>query len=187
MTARYVMYKAAEEGFVDIHMLNGFLELESASGSLDRAIEFYETEFGNSRLEPNDYSDRLMIQMFLKNNRLPRALSFKQKLEAKGRTVDIPSYGSLVDYCSRRGQMGSALLLLKECLSVHKSPPGEASVSQLRILCRQADMTEEVGLMDMVGEDPVQWVKYGEAHLKREMSKRGRRDVQLGRNRLLQL
>jgi hypothetical protein len=38
-----------------------------------------------------------------------------------------------------------------------------------------------------MGEDPVEWLRHGEAKLKREHSKRGRRDVQLPRNVLLQL
>jgi hypothetical protein len=181
MTARFVMYKAAKEDLVDIHMLNGVLELETASGSLDRAVDFYENEFGAHGLEPTGYSKRLMVQMFLNSNRISRALSFKNKLSESGKVLDIPAYGSLVDYCARHGHLGSALLLLKECLSVHKAPPGEATVSQLRILCRQA------GITDMVGEDPTEWLRHGEAHLKREMSKKGRRGVHEARNKHLQI
>jgi hypothetical protein len=187
LTSRFVMHKAAQDGLVDTHMLNGALELETASGSLDKAIQFYETNFEEHGLEPNGYSDRMMIQMFLKNNRLSRALAFKQTLELSGKTLDIPSYGSLIDFCSRRGQLGSALMFLKECVSVHKAAPGEAAVSQLRILCRQADITDEVGLADLAGEDPVEWLRHGEAHLKREYSKKGKRDVQMARNRLVHI
>lgn len=187
LTARFVLYKAAQENKVDTHMLNGVLELETASGSLDRAIELYETGFAEHGINPTAYSDRLMVQMFLKNNRISRALAFKQKLNGKDRNLDILSYGSLIDYCARRGQVGSSLLLLKECLSVHKSPPGEAYLSQLRILCRRADITEQIGLIGMIGEDPIKWLKHGEAHLKREHSKKGQRDVILARNRLLQV
>ena len=128
-----------------------------------------------------------MVQMFLENNRLSRALAFKEKMEGRGKTLDIPSYGSLVDYCARRGQLGTAFLLLEECVSVHGASPGEASLTQLRILCRQAGITEEIGLAELAGEDPTEWLRHGEANLKREMSKKGRRDIFLARNRHLQV
>lgn len=185
LTSRFVIHKAAQEGLVDMHMLNGVLELEAASGSLERAVEFYETKYAENGLAPNGYTDRMMIQMFLKNNRFSRALAFKQKVESNGRVADLSSYGSFIDFCSRRDQMGSALMLLKECAAVHGATPGEASLTQLRALCRRTNMTDEVGLTDLIGEDPVQWLKHGEAHLKREYSKKGRRNVLLARNRVV--
>ena len=61
----------------------------------------------------------------------------------------------------------------------------EKYVAQMRILCRQQDVEDDVGLDEIVGEDPVKWLKHGEKILKREMSKKGRRNVLLARNRLL--
>jgi hypothetical protein len=138
-------------------------------------------------LEPTAYSARLVVQMFVKNKRLQRALTFKNSIEMRGRTLDILSYGALIDYCSRHEQLGSALLLLKECLSKHEAPPGEAYLKHVRLMCRQADLIEEIGLEDMIGKDPIEWLRHGEANLKRDMSKKGRRDINLGRNRLMQL
>lgn len=122
-TSRFVLSTASQNGLVDIHMVNGVLEMEAACGSLDRAVEVYETSFRENGLEPNEYSDRLVLQMFLRNNRFSRALSLKSKLHTKGRLLDIPAYGSLVDYCARRGQLGTALLILRECVTVHGAPP----------------------------------------------------------------
>jgi hypothetical protein len=99
-------------------MLNGVLELDTSSGSLDRALEFHKTQFEVYGLEPTGYSDRLILQMFLKNNLLQHALVFKQAVEEAGRPLDIQSYGSLIDFFGRHQQLGSGVLLLKECLSV---------------------------------------------------------------------
>lgn len=187
LTSRYIMHKAVEEEKIDVHVLNAVLELDTAAGSLDRALQFYETEFAIRNLEPTAYSARLVVQMFVKNKRLQRALTFKNSIEMRGRTLDILSYGALIDYCSRHEQLGSALLLLKECLSKHEAPPGEAYLKHVRLLCRQADLIEEIGLEDMIGKDPIEWLRHGEANLKRDMSKKGRRDINLGRNRLMQL
>jgi len=186
LTTRYVVQKASEDGLVDEHMVNGALEVETSSGSLDRALDFYNTEFSRHGLTPNQYSSRLVVQMMLKNNRFSRAMAFKDRFEGEsGQNLDILAYGSLVEYCSRRKQVGSALMLLAECLEIHGAAPGEASLSKLRDLCRKAGIYGK--LTAMVGEDPVEWLKHGERHLKREMSKKGRRDVQFARNRLLQV
>jgi hypothetical protein len=186
LTARYVVRKASEEGLVDVHMLNGVLEIEASSGSLDRALEFYQSEFDRQEIEQNEYSHRLILQMLVENGRFSRALALKDSLVERGNPPDILSYGSMVAYCGRRRQLGSAMLLLKECVHVHGAPPGEASLTGLRQLCRSsAQMTYELELI--VGPDPTEWLRHGEAHLKREMSKRGRRDVQLARNRLVHL
>jgi hypothetical protein len=187
LTARFVMHKASQDGVIDVHMLNGVLELDTSAGSLDRALEFHQTQFEAHGLEPTGYSDRLVLQMYLKNNRLHRAFAFKQAVEEAGRTLDIQSYGSLIDFCGRHKQLGSGILLLKECTSIHKGRPGEASLSKIRLLCRQAGLVEDAGLTALMGEDPAEWLRHGEAKLKREHSKRGRRDVQLPRNVLLQL
>lgn len=188
LTARYVMKQAIHEGLVDVHMLNGVLQLETSLGRLDRALEFHQTEFAKQRLKPTSYSDRLVLQMFLHNNRFTRALSFKDGVERDGRTLDIQSYGSLIDYCARRGQIGSAMLLLHECLDKHKGGhPGQAHLAELRIKYRKAPDLKEKDLEDLVGPDPIRWLKHGEAHLKREMSKKGRRNVQLAQNVMLQV
>jgi hypothetical protein len=186
LTARYVVQKASDEGLVDVHMLNGVLEIEASSGSLDRALEFYQSEFDRQQIDRNEYSHRLILQMLVENGRFSRALALKEALVERGSPPDILSYGSMVDFCGRRRQLGSALLLLKECVHVHGAPPGEASLTALRQMCRSsAQLTKDLELI--VGPDPTEWLRHGEAHLKREMSKRGRRDVLLARNRLVHL
>jgi hypothetical protein len=124
--------------------------------------------------------------MYLKNNRVNRALIFRQFVEDAGRQLDIQAYGSLIDFCGRHQQLGSGILLLKECMSIHNARPGEASLSKVRLLCRQAGLVEDVGIAALMGEDPAEWFRHGEAKLKREFSKKGRRDVLLPRNMLLQ-
>ncbi|GKY93936.1 hypothetical protein MPSEU_000360500 [Mayamaea pseudoterrestris] len=185
MTARYVVHKAGQDGLVDMHMLNGALELETKSGSLNRALDFFESEYLRHGMVPNEYSNRLLLQMFLSSNRFSRALAFKHQLKEAGTELDIISYGSLVEYCGRHGQAGSAMLLLKECLAVHGAAPGEASLSRLRALCRENGLNDE--LTAMVGPDPVEWLRHGEAKLKREYSKASRRDTQYARSRLVHL
>jgi hypothetical protein len=186
LTARFVMHKASEDGVIDVHMLNGLLELDTSAGSLDRALEFHQTQFEAHGMEPTGYSDRLVLQMFLKNNRVHRALTFKQAVEDSGRTLDIQSYGSLIEFCGRHQQLGSGILLMKECMSIHNARPGEASLSKIRLLCRQAGLVEDAGITALMGKDPAEWLRHGEAKLKREFSKKGRRDVLLPRNMLLQ-
>jgi hypothetical protein len=182
LTANFVIQKAAQDEVVNTEILNAVLELHTSAGSLDRAIEFHQTEFSGHNLEPTQYSDRLVIQMLLRNNRFNRALSFKQIVENTGRSLDLKSYGSLIEHCSRRQQLGSAMLILKECLSVHGSPPSEASLTNLRHLCRHAGIEEEIGLESMIGKDPIDWLRQGERDYRRDKSKKGRRDVQLARN-----
>jgi hypothetical protein len=186
LTSHYVVQKASEEGLVDIHMVNGVLEIEAASGGLRRVMELYDTEFSRLGLKPNEYSNRLVLQMFLNNDRFRDAMMFKQRLKMNGgQRPDLASYGSLIQYCASRGQFGSGVLLLKECLRVHGAKPGEATLKHLRILGRQNGRTKE--LESMIGVDPVAWLKDGEANRKREMSKKGRRNVVLPRNLLLQV
>jgi hypothetical protein len=187
LTARYVAHKAQEEGLVDIHMLNSYMEIESAAGNLVRALEFYETGYVEAGIAPTGYTDRLVIQMLLKNVRFNRALQVKSRIEESGRTLDLLAYGSLIDYCGRHGQLGSAVLLLKECLQKHGAKPGEAYLKHLRMLSRINDLDSELDLVNLIGEDPVAWLRDGEANLKRENSKKGRRDVLLARNALLRL
>jgi hypothetical protein len=188
MTSRFVMKQAIRDGLLDVHMLNGVLQLETSLGRLDRALEFHQAEFAKHRMTPTAYSDRLVLQMFLANKRLPRAFTFKNTIEESGRTMDLQSYGSLIDYCARRRQTGSAMLLLEECLAKHDgSHPGNAHLAQLRIVHRQAPDLNDKDLEAMIGPDPIQWLKHGEAHLKREVSKTGRRNVRLAQNALLKI
>lgn len=41
--------------------------------------------------------------------------------------------------------------MLKECIKIHGSPPGERSLGKL--MCRQREITKGVGLTDLIGED----------------------------------
>lgn len=134
---------------------------------------------------PNAYSDRLMLQMFVDNHRLPRALDFKHRIENEKRTLDLPSYGTLVDYYARHQQLGSAISLLKECFEVHGSSPSEKYISSTRLLARQLQMHGGLRLDELLGKDPTEWLKHGERHLKRERSQKGRRNVQMAYNRIL--
>lgn len=129
---------------------------------------------------PTEYSDRLLLQMLIKNRRLPRALRLKQEIESSGRTIDTLSYGSLIDHCARQGQLGSALLLLKECVSVHGAPPNEKSLQQLRLLGRQNKLEEEI--TEYAGTDSLAWLRHGENKMKRELSKKGRAGINRVRN-----
>jgi len=180
LTANYVVQKAAEDHLVDRHILNGVLEIETSHGSLDRALDFHQTEFSRHQVQPTNYSDRLVLQMFLKNNRLSRALSFKQKVEASGRTLDLKAYGSLIDYCSRRKQIGSAMLLLKECTRIHGAPPGEAMLKQFRLVCRKNGLNEKFALKELIGDDPSEWIREGK-QLKRNRSKESTRKAREAR------
>lgn len=186
LTANYVVQKAAEDHLVDRHILNGVLEIETSHGSLDRALDFHQTEFSRHQLQPTNYSDRLVLQMFLKNKRLSRALSFKQKVEASGRTLDLKAYGSLIDYCSRRKQIGSAMLLLKECTRIHGAPPGEAMLKQFRSVCRKNGLNEKFAVKELIGDDPFEWIREGKK-LRRNRSKESNRKARESRSIVVRL
>ena len=64
-------------------------------------------------------------------------------------------------------------------------PRVESYLKELRKICFQADVEEEVGLKDMIGDDPIEWLRHGEAVLKREKSKKGNRDLNILKNALL--
>ena len=182
-----VMAKAEDEGLVDIHMLNSMLEVETSAGSLDRAVAYHEDQFARKNKNPTPYSDRLVLQMMVKNKRISRALAFKDKVENQGRTIDLASYGSLIEHYANRNQLGSSLMMLKECTATHGSPPGERSLSKIRLICRKKGITKEVGLEQMIGKDPLEWLRHGEEFKKRESSYKGRRQVTLPGNRILQI
>lgn len=181
LTAKFALAKANQDGVIDVHLLNSALEVETSTGSLGRAVQFHENAFQENGVEPNEYSDRLTLQMYTRNGRLRQALEFKQGVEGRGRNLDIQSYGSLIDFCARHNQPGSSFLFLKECIAVHGAPPSEASLSRLRQLCRKRDVVEHAFLKELIGEDPIQWLKHGEAHLRRDISKKDRRDVLPGK------
>ena len=127
----------------------------------------------------------MVFEMLVANNRLARAFAFKEKLEARGRNLDLASYGCIIDYYSKNAQIGSALMLLKECVSIHGSGPSEKYVSKLRRGCRELRIETEARLEDMIGKDPTEWLRDGIKYLRREKSKKGRRHVQYIQNRLL--
>jgi hypothetical protein len=166
--------------------LNGALQVKTSAGSLDEALAYHEDEFEKNGLTPTAYSDRLVLQMLVGNNRLTRALAFKQKVEEDGRHLDVISYGSLIEYYGNHGKLGSAMMVLRECLAIHGAPPGAKSVAKIRLLCRQHDMEAKLRLEELIGKDPMEWLRHGEANLKREMSYKGRRDINLARNRMVQ-
>ena len=125
--------------------------------------------------------------MLIDANRISRALEFKSKVEAAGRNIDLLAYGSLIEYYGNHGEIGDAIITLKECVSIHKTHPGEKSLKQLRLQCRKQGLEEETNLLKLAGDDPMSWLREGESRLKREYSKKGRRQVDLARNRLLQI
>jgi hypothetical protein len=125
--------------------------------------------------------------MLVDCKRISRALEFKSKVEATGRNIDLLAYGSLIEYYGNRGEIGDAIIMLKECLSIHGTPPGEKCLKQLRLFCRQRGIEDEINLKNLIGVDPMAWLREGERDLKREYSKKGRRQVDLARNRLLKV
>jgi len=123
--------------------------------------------------------------MLVTNKRLSRALQFKQRVDDDGRCIDIASYGTLIEYYSKHNQIGSAVLVLKECVAKHNAVPSEAFLSKLRSLCTNKCIEATVGLSYIMGKDPNQWLRHGQQHLKREDSKKGRKNVRMANNRLL--
>jgi hypothetical protein len=125
--------------------------------------------------------------MLVDSNRISRALDFKSKIEAEGRHIDLLSYGSLIEYYGNHGEIGDAIITLKECISTHKTYPGEKSLKQLRLICRKQGLEDDINLLQLIGEDPMAWLREGESKLKREYSKKGRRYVDFARNRMVQI
>jgi hypothetical protein len=181
--AYFVVEKAKEDGLLDVHTMNGMLQVETSTGSIDRALACHEARFMQNGLEPTEYSDRLVLQMLVKNHRLSRALQFKERVELSGRSLDVLSYGTLISHYAKHRQIGSAVMMLKECVDIHDSAPNEHSLNALRRLCRHQHLTDKVGLVELAGEDPLEWLRDGENNLKREYSKKGRRSVLLPRNK----
>ena len=191
--AQIVLEKAKSDGMVDIHVLNSMLEVMTSYGDHTSAIEFHEKEYNKKGLKPTTYSDRLVLQMLVQKKQSSEALSFKQKVESEGRHLDLLSYGTLIQYYANKEQVGSAMMTLKECIAMHGSPPGEASLRKLRQICIQHNDENEDKenyveiLTDLIGEDPMEWLRHGERNLKREYSKKGRRNVLYPHQRLVQV
>ena len=120
--------------------------------------------------------------MLVRQRKMEEVFAFKEKIEKDGRTLDVLSYGLIIEHYANREQLEPALELLKETIAVHRYPPGEKSLKKIRLMCRQRNIEKEVRLIEMIGKDPVEWFRHGEAHLKREYSKKGRRDVTKIRN-----
>jgi hypothetical protein len=184
----FIHQSAAEkEGLVDSHLLNGMLRVYTNSGRIEPALRFYDTEYKKHGVTPTSHSDRLVMEMLLKKKRVARAFQLKQHIEKEGRTLDLLSYGSLIEHFGKTNELGSALLLVKECIDTHGVAPGEKSLKNIRLVCRQEGLTEKVGLEKMVGEDPLEWMRRGE-ELKRVQNKKGKSSaVQYGMNRMLDI
>jgi len=187
LDASTVMESAEEQGVVDRHLLTSMLEVVAKSGSVDKAIAFHAEEFSKKNIVPTAYCDRILLQMLIENRRVSRALEFKEKIESQGKHLDLVAYGSLCNHYANHGHLGSAILTLKECISVHGTPPGEKSLSRLRLMCRKHGVHEDADILKLIGRDPLQWLKEGEHSLKREYTKKGRRQVDLPANNLLRL
>jgi len=180
--ARFVMDKAKDDGVVDTHLMYSMLQVLARSENIEEALAFHEEQYALYDMKPSPDSDRTIIQMLVKANEITRALDFKESTEKRGRHLDILSYGSIIEYFGNNNQIGSALAMIKECRKVHGSPPAERSLEQLRIKCRQQGIEETVGLVELIGEDPREWVKEGEHKYKREYSKKNKHLVQMHHN-----
>lgn len=106
--------------------------------------------------------------MLIKTKDITGALKFKDKIESRGKTLDLLSCGSLVEYYSNNRQVGSAINTIKECISIHNLLAGKNAFSKLRVVCRQEEIEDELGLKELIGKDPTQWLREGEAKLRRE-------------------
>lgn len=125
--------------------------------------------------------------MLVQKKRISRAFKLKQDIEKDGRSLDLLAYGALVEHFGKQNQLGSALLLIKECMSVHGSPPGEKALKSIRLVCRQRGLTKQVELEKMVGKDPLEWLREGK-ELKRVKNKRGTSSALLyGMNRMVDI
>ena len=175
LTASYLMAEAEQEDLVDVSFLNSILAMIASSGRINDAIAFHQTEFKRRNLKPTDYSDRLVFQMFLKLNRFQRAMSFKRRLERVSRKIDIASYGSLVEYCAERGQVGSALMFIRECINVHGTHPDEAALKRLRRLLNEAGIDDDPDVLSMIGEDPLYWIRLRGPEMRLQRQRKGRK------------
>ena len=125
--------------------------------------------------------------MLVKKKRIGRAFKLKHDIENDGRSLDLLSYGSLIEHFGRTNEVGSALLLIKECIDTHGVAPGEKCLKNIRLICRQENLTDRVGLEKMVGEDPLEWMRRG-IELKSVDNKKGKSSsMQYGMNRMVDI
>jgi len=182
--AKFVFSQAASEGLVDSHLLNAMLQVQTNAGRIEPALRFYETEYAKNRVARTTHSDRLVIEMLVKKRRLSRAFKLKQDIENEGRNLDLLSYGTLVEHYGKQGELGSALMLIQECVDIHGSPPGEKSLKSVRDVCQKRNLTKQVRLEQIVGKDPLEWIKKGEPLAK---GKRRGSNLMYGMNRLIDI
>lgn len=129
--------------------------------------------------------ERTVFQMYIDNKKIYEALQFKDEhFDKKGRCLDLLSYGSLIEYFGSHSNVDKAIEALKECIDKHGSPPAEKCLSKLRLLSRQKKSEDLDELEDLIGPDPLAWLREGENKLKREYSKKGRKNIHYIRNRL---
>lgn len=187
--AQLVYEKAKQEKSVDIHVLNGMLNVLTNGVKVDAALEFYQQSFKDHKIRQNQYSDRLMIDMLCKQNKdITTALEFKSDIVEKQqkRHLDLLSYGILIEYYANRDDLENALGMTKECVNVHGFPPGERSLKKLRLLCRLEDAEDkEIKINDLIGPDPLKHIRHAELNLKREYSKKGNRRTSFMRNKIV--
>ena len=126
------------------------------------------------------------MDMLIKKKRTSRAFKLKSKIEGEGRTLDLLSYGSLVEHFAEQQHLGSALMLIKECKRIHGTPPGEKSLKQVREICRKHGLEKKVGLEELIGRDPLIWLRKGKEH-QRSRKRKGNSNVVYAMNRLLDI
>jgi len=198
--AKHCLRTLEEHGLEkDVFVMNHYLRVLASAGGIDETLSFHATKFQEKGLQPNNFSDRAIIKMLVKNNRLSRALKFKHWVESpqdfvtqydedpnfslKPRKLDVLSYASMIEHCAHKEELGSALLLLKECVNIHGYAPGENALRKIRSLCRKHNLDDEIQELEaLVGKDPYEWIAEGETLYKREYSKKGNRNFREMRN-----
>lgn len=123
------------------------------------------------------------MDMLIKKKRIDRAFNLKTKIENEGRTLDLLSYGNLVDHFAKQHSLGSALMLIKECKSIHGSPPGEKSLKHVREICRKHGLEKKVGLNELIGSDPLEWLHKGRV-LQKSRKRTRNSEIMYARNRM---
>ena len=126
------------------------------------------------------------MDMLIKKKRIGRAFKLKNNIENEGRRLDLLSYGNLVEHFAEQHQLGSALMLIKECKHIHGSPPGEKSLKYVRDICRHNGLEKKVGLVALIGKDPLEWLRKGK-ELQRSKKKKGRSQINYANNRSLDI
>ena len=145
-----------------------------------------ETHFSSLK-SPTTHSDRLLFEMLVKKKRLERAFKLKQDIESRGRTLDLLSYGTLTEHYGNHNQLGSALMVIRECIDKHGLPPGEKALKKVRIMCRKAGEEEQRRLEELVGKDPLEWKHQGETLKYSRKKRQFSSSVQYGMNRFLDI